>query len=97
MTDEEKTISIFTTRVRQMMLNYDRYKEENASLRKNIDTLNEKIRLLEEKLELAEKNYKSLKTAKMLEVTDADIEMTKAKLSKLIRSINKCITLLSEN
>ena len=36
-------------------------------------------------------------TAKMLEIGNDDMETAKAKLAKLIRSVNKCITLLSEN
>lgn len=96
MTDEEKTISIFTTRVRQMMLNYDKCKKDNACLSETIVKLNEKIAILEREKKIAEDNYKSLKTAKMLEVSDTDVEAAKAKLSKLIRSVNKCITLLSE-
>jgi hypothetical protein len=37
-----------------------------------------------------------LKTAKMLEVTDTDVESAQKRLQKLIRDVNKCITLLSE-
>ena len=33
---------------------------------------------------------------KMLEVSDEDIEVTKGRLSRLIRDVNKCITILSE-
>ena len=96
MTDEEKTIAIFTTRVRQMMLNYDKCMKDNACLRETIEKLNEKIARLERDKKLAERNYRSLKTAKMLEVSDTDMETAKARLSKLIRGVNKCITLLSE-
>ena len=96
MTDEEKTIAIFTTRVRQMMLHYEKCKNDNACLRETIVKLNEKIAQLEREKKLAERNYRSLKTAKMLDVSDTDMEAAKAKLSKLIRSVNKCITLLSE-
>jgi hypothetical protein len=34
--------------------------------------------------------------AKMLEVTDGDMEAAQKRVSKLIRDVNKCITLLSE-
>jgi len=33
---------------------------------------------------------------KMLEVTDGDMEVAKKRVTKLIRDVNKCITLLSE-
>jgi len=35
--------------------------------------------------------------AKMVETTDGDMESAQKRLSKLIRDVNRCITLLSEN
>ena len=32
----------------------------------------------------------------MIEITDGDLENTKARLSKLIREVNKCITILKD-
>ena len=96
MAAQEKTVTLFTTRVRQMMLEYEKCKSDNQSLRATIATLNERIEVLENQLREAEKNYNSMKTAKMLEVTDGDMDAAKARLAKLIRSVNKCITLLSE-
>ena len=40
-------------------------------------------------------DYSSLKTAKMMEICDGDIESAKRRLAALIREVNKCITLLS--
>jgi hypothetical protein len=34
--------------------------------------------------------------AKMLEITDGDLETAQKRVAKLIREVNKCITLLSE-
>jgi hypothetical protein len=34
--------------------------------------------------------------AKMMEITDGDLESAKAKVSKMIRDVNKCISLLSD-
>ena len=42
------------------------------------------------------KQFDSYKMAKMIEVADGDITATKAKLQKLIRDVNRCITLLTE-
>ena len=54
------------------------------------------IKKMETTLSATQKNFENLKTARMLEVSDGDLEAAKAKLNKLIRSVNKCITLLSE-
>lgn len=50
---------------------------------------------LQKSLVQAQRDYDSLKMAKMLEVTDGDLETAKAKVAKIIRDINKCITLLN--
>lgn len=96
MTDEEKTISLFSTRVRQMLFEFDKLKKENEHLRGELVKREGIIKEVDAKLKLTQQNYESLMTAKMLEVSEGDMEAAKARLSKLIRSVNKCITLLSE-
>ena len=56
----------------------------------------EEIDHAKRELEQAEADYNSLKMAKMLEVTDGDMETAQKRVAKLIRDVNKCITLLSE-
>ena len=58
---------------------------------------NEKtLTTFETRLAQADSNYNSLKMAKMLEITDGDLEGAKARVSKMIREVNKCISLLSD-
>ena len=38
----------------------------------------------------------SLKMAKMIEITDGNLDGAKDRLSKLIREVNKCIAILSD-
>ena len=92
----EKTLNLFTTRVRQMILQLAEIKKENSELYAMVDERDAKIKTLEQKLEQADKNYQMLKMAKMLEVTDGDMETVQKRVSKLIRDVNKCITLLSD-
>ena len=92
----EKTLNTFTTRVRQMILQYKELKGENDSLYAMVDERDSKIKDLEAKLAQAQNDYNSLKMARMIEVSDADMETAKAKVAKLIRDVNKCITLLSD-
>lgn len=92
----EKTINAFTTRVRQMILQYADVKKENSELYAMVDERDAKIKELEHKLEQADRNYQLLKMAKMLEVTDGDMETVQKRVAKLIRDVNKCITLLSD-
>ena len=93
----EKTLNAFTTRVRQMILQYTETKKENAELYAMVDERDSRIRELEAKLDQARRDYEMLKMAKMLEITDGDMESVQKRVSRLIRDVNKCITLLSES
>ena len=92
----DKTLNAFVTRVRQMILQYDEVKKENSELYAMVDERDSKIKELEKKLEQADREYQMLKMAKMLEVTDGDMETVQKRVAKLIRDVNKCITLLSD-
>ena len=96
MDSNEKTLNTFATRVRQMILQYAELKKENDELYALVDQREKEIKQLQEELSQAEANYNSLKMAKMLEVTDGDMEGAQKRVAKLIRDVNKCITLLSE-
>lgn len=96
MTAEEKTIALFATRVRQMMLHYSRVCKENEQLKQELEKSRLEKEQLAGQLKTRQDDYESLMTAKMLEVSEGDMEAAKARLAKLIRSVNKCITLLSE-
>ena len=61
-----------------------------------VDERDRLITELKKQLEEAERKYDALMTAKMLSIADTDIENTRKKVNKLIRTINQCITLLSE-
>ena len=96
MNSNEKVLNTFATRVRQMILQYEALKNENDELYAFVEQREQEIKQLQEKLSQAEADYNSLKMAKMLDVTDGDMETAQKRVAKLIRDVNKCITLLSE-
>ena len=96
MSANEKMLNQFATRVRQMLLQYQEMKEENKGLYEMVDERDAKIKQLEDQLAQARNDYNSLMMAKMVEISDTDMDAAKKRLSKLIRDVNKCITLLSE-
>ena len=96
MSASEKTINTFATRVRQMILKFEDVKHENVELYAMVDERDAKIKELEEKLTQAKHDYDSLKMAKMMTISDSDMEATQKRIAKLIRDVNKCITLLSD-
>lgn len=95
MSADEKTINTFATRVRQLILEFGKLKQENAELYEMVVERDAQIKALQEKLSQAEHDYNSLKMAKMMTISDADMEATQKRVAKLIRDVNKCITLLS--
>ena len=92
----EKTLTLFTTRIRQLILQFNEMKKENADLYVMVDERDARIKELEARLSQADNDYNSLKMAKMIEISDGDLEGAQKRLAKLIRDANKCITLLSE-
>ena len=92
----EKTIKTFATRVRQMILKFEDVKRENEELYAMVEERDAKIKELEDKLTQAKHDYDSLKMAKMMTISDSDMENTQKRIAKLIRDVNKCITLLSD-
>jgi predicted RNase H-like nuclease (RuvC/YqgF family) len=96
MDPNEKTLTTFETRIRQMILRFQELKKENSALHVQLQKDEQEIQNLKSKLAQADSDYNSLKMAKMLEITDGDLEGAKARVSKMIRDVNKCISLLSD-
>ena len=77
-------------------LTYQETKKENSELYNMVDERDKKIAELERAVSEKDREYQALKTAKMIEITDGDIESAKNRVAKLIRDVNQCITLLSD-
>ena len=96
MTPNEKTVATFETRIRQMILRFQELKKENESLHAMISKNEQDIKQLQAQMEQGKNDYNSLKMAKMIEISDGDLDSAKERLSKLIRDVNKCIAILSD-
>jgi predicted nuclease with TOPRIM domain len=96
MTQNEQTLAAFEARVRQMILRFQELKKENADLYEMVEKNEQEINRLKGRLAQAENDYTALKTAKMMEIADGDLQGAKDRLSRLIREVNKCIAVLSD-
>ena len=96
MTPNEKVLKDFETRVRQMLLRFHQLKKENEELYSIVEKNERDVQQLQDKLEQKGRDYDSLKMAKMIEITNGDLEGAKNRLSKLIKDVNKCIAILGE-
>ena len=86
----------FETRVRQMILHFKQLKKENEDLLAQIEKGKQDIADLQAKLTQAQNDYNSLKMAKMMQITDGDLEGAKARVAKMIKTVNQCIAILSD-
>lgn len=96
MSQSEKVLATFQTRVRQMILQFQELKKENKELYDIIGQHEQQIKELKARLEQQERDYETLKMAKMMEITSGDLQGAKDRLAKMIRSVNSCIAVLSD-
>lgn len=96
MTANEKTITTFETRLRQLMLRFKELKKENEDLYAMMEENEKSIARLHKQLEQQQSDYQSLKMARMLEITDGNLTDAKERLAGLIRDVKRCIDILSD-
>ena len=92
---EEQALHLFETRVRQLILSYQKLAQDNQRLQQE---LVEKQQALDEALAQNQQlniDYNNLKLARMMTVSGEDLQSAKNRLSRLIREVDKCIALLN--
>ena len=92
MKTQEETMSLVTkleTCARRML--------QRQGLRDQLTRRDEQIRQLNEASKEDKKAYERLKMAKYLDAMDDDARSTRAKLSRMIASVDKCIAILKNN
>ena len=77
------------------MLSYKALKDENASLREQVSMRDEEISGLKERVERLSRDYELLKSARMMQITDGDVEEARKRLNKLIRNVSRSLALLN--
>ena len=92
---EEQALHLFETRVRQLILSYQKLAQDNQRLQQE---LVEKQQALDEALAQHQQlnmDSNNLKLARMMTVNGEDLQSAKNRLSRLIREVDKCIALLN--
>ena len=92
----DKTIVEFQTKVHALILQFQNLKKENEELYAMLEKNEDDVRNLKQQLQDKQREFDAFKAAKMLEVSDGDIQSARERLAKLIRDVNKCIAVLSE-
>ncbi len=96
MSTNEQVIAAFQTRVRDLILRFEELKKENQNLVDLVAKNEQNIKELQAKLTQAGNDYNSLKMARMMEITNGDLEGARARVAKMIRDVNKCIAILND-
>ena len=89
MTPNEKTIAAFETRIRQMILRFQELEKENQELYSMIEKNEQDIKQLQAKLEQGQNDYNSLKMAKMIEITDGDLDGAKTAIGTVSNMVDQ--------
>ncbi len=98
MTSEEKRkLRQFEVKVQQLITQYQLLQNENARLQQIIKEKDGSIADLSTKLNHCQKDYNNLKTAKMMVISDGDLQGARQHITRLVREINKCIGLLNKD
>ena len=96
MNPSEKTLADFETRVRQLILQFQQLKDETKQLQQQMQEQSQTIEELKARVAQADNDYNSLKMARMLEITDGNLDEAKERLARMIRQVNRCIAILSD-
>lgn len=95
MTDSEKQqLKQFEAKVRQLIRQYNALLKDNEDLNIQNSQLQDTVRNLSSQLTQSQQDYRILKTARMIEVSDGDMNNAKQTITQLVREVNKCIGLL---
>ncbi len=92
--EQEVALRNFEARVRGLMMAYQEVKQQNAELQAQLDTYQQQLAETQEIVASLKRDYNTLKTARMIEVSSEDVKESRAKLAHLIREVDKCIALL---
>jgi predicted nuclease with TOPRIM domain len=94
--NQKKTLAVFESKVRQLILLCDRLKAENADLNKQLYAQKMELQSAQDTIRELTVRYDNLKIAGMISFRQGEIKGAKQKLSKLVREVDKCIALLNE-
>ena len=85
----------FESDVRQLIKSYKVLRDTLSETRRQLSERDAEIERLESDLRQARRSYSTLKLARMIEVSDSDLKESKSRITRLVREVNKCISLLS--
>lgn len=92
--EEQQLIKLLETRIRQLILQDQELRRQNAQLWQQVTDDDALISSLREENKKLADQYAALKTARMLQLSDDDTHSAKLRISRMMREVDKCIALL---
>jgi dynactin complex subunit len=91
---KDKLLIDLEVRVKQVLTLCDILRNENARLKEEIQSQQNQLTQAEETFFRLKTKYDSLKTARTITAASVDVDTARAKLSEMVREVDKCINLL---
>ena len=82
------------TRTRQLLLQYGKSQDENKDLLLRLQVREAEILSLKQKNEELQEQYTHLKMAKYIDMADNDVKDLRGRIRKMVRDVDRCISML---
>ena len=92
----EETIAAFEQRLQKLMLAFQLLKKENSDLKAELERKHNDLMRAHQDVLVFQKNYEQLRIAQNLATTEDEKKAAKQSITKLVREIDKCLSLLND-
>lgn len=82
------------TRTRQLLIQYSKSQEEKMNLQSRLKERDAEILSLKQKNEELQQQYTHLKMAKYIDLVDDDVKDLRGRIRKMVRDVDRCISML---
>ena len=93
----EETVAALEQRMLEVMSKFRSLKKENAELKKDLEHRHNDLKQAHHDLLTLQENYEQLRIARHLATSEDERNTAKRNITKLVREIDKCLTLLSNH
>lgn len=92
----EELVSAFEIKLRRLISKYESLKEQNDLLQVELERKQHDLMLAHKEILELRNDYDHLKIARSLVLSEDEKNVSKEKINKMVREIDKCIALLDE-
>lgn len=96
MSDVYHEVAQIQTLAYELVQQFEEASNENEGLKERVNKLQDELAEKTRKLELLEQELKAAKIARSMVSSEEDTGLAKARISSLVREIDRCIALLNE-